>query len=259
MRWFPKQAIVLAALFVGMHAAADGLVVGGWGVVKQVVDGDTLVLEGGLSVRLVGIQAPKLPLWRKGFEEQPLAREAKSALEELTLGQPVRLSYGGLERDRHGRALAHLYDEDGRWIQGEMLRRGLARVYSFQDNRALVREILTIEQEARTARYGIWDLPFFAVRGAQELEQYLNRFVIVEGRVAAADEVRGRMYLNFDKDWRTDFTVSVAPGDMRIFRSEGIDLLALTGRRIRVRGWLREFNGPRIDATHSEQIESLEP
>ena len=42
--------------------------------VAEVVDGDTLILADGTEVRLVGIQAPKLPLGRKGFRAQPLAR-----------------------------------------------------------------------------------------------------------------------------------------------------------------------------------------
>ena len=38
--------------------------------VVGVVDGDTVVLESGAVVRLVGIQAPKLPLGRPGSPEE---------------------------------------------------------------------------------------------------------------------------------------------------------------------------------------------
>ena len=31
----------------------------------------------------------------------------------------------------------------------------------------------------------------------------------------------------------------------------------LEGKRIRVRGWLRSWNGPQIEASHPEQIELL--
>ena len=47
--------------------------------VESVVDGDTLVLADGRQVRLVGIQAPKLPLGRDGFQPWPLADEAKQS------------------------------------------------------------------------------------------------------------------------------------------------------------------------------------
>ena len=32
----------------------------------------------------------------------------------------------------------------------------------------------------------------------------------------------------------------------------------MEGKRIRVRGWLRSYNGPVIDVTHPEQIELLD-
>ncbi|MGH6954888.1 MAG: thermonuclease family protein, partial [Alphaproteobacteria bacterium] len=114
---------------------------GGQGTVAQVVDGDTLRLADGRDVRLVGLQAPKLPLGRAGFEAWPLAGESRAALAELVDGRTLTLQFVGRRADRHGRLLAHLYDSAGRWIQGEVLARGMARVYSFPDNRALVGEM----------------------------------------------------------------------------------------------------------------------
>ena len=81
--------------------------------VVEVIDGDTVVLDDGKEVRLVGIQAPKLPFNRPNFKEWPLAREAKEELEKLVLNQRVTLSYGGERTDRHGRTLAHLHTDDG--------------------------------------------------------------------------------------------------------------------------------------------------
>ena len=63
--------------------------------VVEVIDGDTLLLDDGRPVRLVGIQSPKLPLGRAGFEAWPLAEEAKAALSELTLGREVASAMGG--------------------------------------------------------------------------------------------------------------------------------------------------------------------
>lgn len=204
------------------------------------------------------IQAPKLPLGRSHVKLQPLAREAKATLEELTLGRSVRLSYGGQRTDRYGRQLAHLHDQEGRWIQGDLLRRGLARVYSFRDNRALVTDMLMLEREARLAGRGIWGVSFFRVLNAAETPEHLDTFQLVEGHVASAAEVRGRTYLNFGEDWRSDFTVTISSRDKRRFRGEAFDLLALEGRRIRVRGWLYQRNGPMIDVTHPEQIEIVD-
>src|SRR5690349_6370706 len=101
------------------------------GKVARVVDRDTVILEDKVEVRLAGIQEPKLPPNRPDFKEWPLAGEANAELEKLVLGRQVTLSFGGARGDRHGRTLAYLHTDDGVWVQGEMLSRGFARVYTF--------------------------------------------------------------------------------------------------------------------------------
>ncbi|MGB1547276.1 MAG: thermonuclease family protein [Alphaproteobacteria bacterium] len=227
------------------------------GVVREIVDGDTVLLESGKAVRLVGIQAPKLPLDRPGFPIQPLAEEAKAALGELVLGKKVALRFAGRREDRHGRYLAHLFDGEGQWVQGAMLARGLARVYSFADNRARIGEMLAIERKARGQNRGIWADPFYRVLDVQAVGERTNRFELVEGRVRKAAVVKGRGYLNFGEDWREDFTIFLSRKTRRLFEREGIDIAAYAGKRVRVRGWVARYNGPMIEATHPEQIEIL--
>ena len=234
------------------------------GAVSGVIDGDTVVLESGAEVRLVGIQAPKLALGRPGFRNWPLAAEARKALEALVLGAPVKLVYGGRRVDRHRRLLAHLEREATSsraavWVQGEMLRTGFARVYTFPDNRARAARMLALEREARAARRGIWRLRYYRILSPEETRRYIGSFRLVDGTVLDAAIVRGRGYLNFGPDWRSDFTVSVERKYRRRFRRAGIDIGALTGRRVRVRGWLAWQNGPMIEATHPEQLELIEP
>ena len=229
--------------------------------VAKVIDGDTVALhepvEGAREVRLVGLQAPKLPLGRANFPAWPLAEDSKRALEGLALGRRVVLSYGGERMDRNRRRLAHLHLEDGTWIQGEMLKRGMARVYTFADNRTLAAEMLALEGEARRARRGIWDDAFYAVRSVDRLAQDIGSFQLVEGRVLDAAKVKSRTYLNFGADWRSDFTASLDSRALRLFARSGPDPLTLGGQVVRVRGWLRSLNGPLIDVTHPEQIEVL--
>jgi endonuclease YncB( thermonuclease family) len=227
------------------------------GVVRGVIDGDTLLLQSGVEVRLVGIQAPKLPLGRRGFRTWPLAAESRTALEGLTLRKHLTLSYGGREIDRNGRLLAQLTDDAGTWIQGAMLSRGMARVYTFADNRGRAAEMLALEREARAAKRGIWANAFYRVRTVDEAPELIDSFQLIEGRVLNVSVLRGRVYLNFGPDWRTDFTVTVAPGSVRRFERGAAGLRALAGARLRIRGWLQRYNGPMIEATHPEQIEDL--
>jgi len=281
MKALPRRiALLVVALTLASApalAAAPELRPGGSGICREIVDGDTLVIEmtetapatppeaaagRRIQIRLVGIQAPKLPLGRPGFAAWPLASEAKAALSGLALGKRLSLSFGGRRLDRHGRLLAQLHTPDGTWIQGEMLSRGLARVYTFSDNRMLAAEMYAKERGAREAKRGIWADPFYAVREAEPpepLERLAGSFQLVEGRVANAAVVRGRGYLNFGADWKTDFTISIPPTALRLFRGAKIDVAAFAGKRVRVRGWMESYRGPMIEATHPEQIEVLEP
>lgn len=248
-------ALALAGLAPRPDAAAESLPAGR---VAEIVDGDTLILNDGREFRLVGIQAPKLPLGRVGFEAWPLAAEARTALAGLAAGRRVTPVATGAARDRHGRWLAHLERDDGLWLQGAMLEAGMARVYTFPDNRGRVPALLAAERTARAARRGIWGHPWYAIREAGDVARDIGSFQLVEGRVREAATVRGRTYLNFGADYRSDFTIAVEAGDRALFEEAGLDLEALEGRRVRVRGWVRAVNGPMIEATHPEQIEILD-
>ncbi len=232
--------------------------------VTEVVDGDTIVLDDRSEVRMVGIQAPKLPLGRRNFVEWPLAKEARDAAVDIASRREVVLWSGGSDEDRHGRRLAHTYVQDGQggtiWFQGEMLRRGLARVYTFPDNRACVTALLAHEAVAREEGIGMWSLDTYRIINANELQRLNARegsYELIEGRVREAKLINGRAYLNFGTNYRDDFTVTISPRDMKLFRDAGINPTDYEGRIVRARGWVRLFNGPSIDATHPEQIEIL--
>jgi endonuclease YncB( thermonuclease family) len=255
-------SIALAMVLIsGAHAGVplDGLKIIGSAHVVAIVDGDTVFIDpainGAQQVRLVGIQAPKLSLGRKNFIAWPLASEAKTALGAMVLNKMVTLYAGGQAMDRHGRLLAHLQTDNGDWVQGRMLGIGMARVYSFSDNRKLVDLMLDNETQARLAGNGIWSHPYYQIRTPLNAADVIGRFEIVQGTVVQARKVKKRLYLNFGDNWRTDFTASLDNKALRLFRKVGLDPLSLEGKTIRVRGWLENWNGPSINLTHPEQIE----
>jgi len=227
--------------------------------IAQVIDGDTVKLVSGEQVRLVGIQAPKLPLGRKNFKAWPLGETAKTALEDLVLGKKVQLKYGGREKDRHERLLAHIF-VGGVWVQQEMIKRGMARVYSFSDNRACVEDLLFQEDTARAEKMGVWRLPFYQIRKADNIEKLSalhNSFQLVRGKVLSTGEAKGTTYLNFGKKWKIDFTGVVSRYNLRHFKKSKIDPKNLSGKTVLVRGWVGFHNGPKIDISHPEQLQII--
>ena len=255
---------VLALFFAGFGALAaestlpTGLEPGGSAVVQSILDGDSLTLADGRTVRMVGIQAPKLPKGRPNFAEWPFAREAQAALSALVEGRTMTLSFGGTRQDRYGRVLAQLARDDGLWVQGELLRRGLARVYTFPDNRAAAAEMLALEREARADQRGLWADPFFAIRSPEEAARFTGEFELVEGKIVDGARRENAVFLNFGADWHTAFTLRLNSEALRLFRADRVDPLALVGSAVRVRGYIRRDRERAImDVTHPEEIERL--
>jgi endonuclease YncB( thermonuclease family) len=258
-------ALFVSALFALLAAAlADeavprlpkGLEAGGGGVVVSVIDGDSLTLADGRTVRMVGIQAPKLPKGRPNFAEWPLAHEAQAALNDLVQGRTVALHFGGTRQDRYGRMLAQLARDDGLWVQGELIRRGLARVYTFPDNRAAAADMLALERAARADRRGLWADPFFAIRKPEQASRFAGEFELVEGKIVDGARTENAVFLNFGADWHTAFTLRLNSEALRLFRSDGVDPLVLIGATVRVRGYIRrDRERAIIDITHPEEIE----
>ncbi|MFP6757227.1 MAG: hypothetical protein VCC99_03280 [Alphaproteobacteria bacterium] len=75
------MALFFVLSFVALPGSADpvpdSLVAGGTARVVEIIDGDTLVLDDGVVVRLVGLQAPKISLGRANFVDWPLGDESK--------------------------------------------------------------------------------------------------------------------------------------------------------------------------------------
>jgi endonuclease YncB( thermonuclease family) len=243
-------------------SACEGLRDGPKGTVTEIVDGDTLLLDTGLVVRLIGIQAPKLALGRDGLTDWPRANEAKAALIALTLKKPVLLRYGGEELDRYGRTLAQVTvtGDSPVWVQEAMLAQGQARVYSFADNRSCLAELMAAETRARAGGLGIWGDSYYRVRRADrpaDLAKLAGHYELVEGRVLNAEKLGAQVFLNFGRYYKEDFTAVIDARALRLFADAGIDPSKLGNALVRVRGWIDDRDGPRIAVTHPEQIELL--
>ena len=248
-----RRALLLLLLLCAAGRAgaqpSDGLDYDPPMAVAAVLDGRTVSLADGTVVRLSALDIPA-GQWRD---------IARSVLAGLVRGRSVRPAWLA-PPDRHGRAPAQLQRDDGLWIEEEMLARGLARVDAAgADPAPALVSLLVTEAEARAAGRGLWGDPALAVRPADTLGRGdLDRFQIVEGRVLQAALLRGRAYLNFGTDRRQDFTVTAGPEVTGALPAAGQDLVALQGRRIRVRGWLDWSGGPHIALTRMEQIERLD-
>jgi micrococcal nuclease len=240
--------------------APDGLAPPESAAVTSVVDGDTLKLADGTTLRLAGIEAPKPDLAPDDAGMARLAAEAEAALKALIGTQPLVLRQDVGKRDRYGRRLAQAWSGADDWLQAALVLAGHARVRGDGRNRLGLRALMRLEASARGNAQGIWRHPAFAVRRADDprLESFAGSFQIIEGQVYAAAIVNGTGFINFSPDRETDLTLVLKKPALEMSAQALFDVGSLTAKPIRCRGWLDTYKGPRIDITHPEQIEVLE-
>ena len=229
--------------------------------VARVLDSETVVLDDASEVRLIGALAPRARDSGAAAGTWPAEQDAIAVLSELVLGRSVKLAYGDRRTDRYGRHVAHLFvekDGESQWVAGALLSQGHARAYGLQENFACARELLANEQIAREGRRGIWAIALYRPKPASlsgALMALRNSFQIVEGRVANVSRTKSTVYLNFGKDWKTDFTIRVGKAVLSANAAWSAGLEGLEGKTIAVRGWIERRNGPLIDIIDPSQID----
>jgi endonuclease YncB( thermonuclease family) len=219
-------------------------------VVRQVLDGDSLVLADGRELRLIGINAPEFG--KDGRPDEPLARAARERLQVLVEGREANLALEEEQRDRYGRWLVHLRLADGRSVEEILLREGLACAIAIPPNLNELARHQAAAAEARRARRGLWGHAYFAARPAERLAPADTGFRFVQGRVTHSGQSRKFVYLDLGpqvalrigrRDWERYFHGQ--PSDWR-------------GVRLAARGWINEYQGRlHLSIGHPAMIERL--
>lgn len=126
-------------------------------VVRYVIDGDTLDLDDGRRVRLLGIDAPEAGFKNKIAE--PWSEESTGWLRDQVEGRNVQLRIDSTEKDRYGRTLAWIFEPGGTLINQESLRQGHAKLlpdFGLPDD--LEPALREAESEARIQKRGLWGI-----------------------------------------------------------------------------------------------------
>jgi len=147
------MAALAAVFFLSFFAApAQSLARTITARVNWVVDGDTVVIEGGRKVRYVGIDTPE--------RGEPLYHEARERNISLVLGKVVRVVVCDEEqRDKYGRLLAFVY-ADGLFVNRALIEEGYARRLIIPPcGLPVSNEFKRLEQAAKEAGLGLWAAP----------------------------------------------------------------------------------------------------
>ena len=235
----------------------------------KVIDGDTFLIEGGYSVRILGIDADE-----RGY---PCYDAAKNRLEELILNKEVKLEMENENLDQYCRYLRYISLGDKN-ISLELVKEGLAIARFSSEDVKYRQEITDAEKQAKENKIGCkwsasvktsgdkktefsWDkltpeLTGLKVIGVCQAGNYYNKEVIVEGKIVDAYRSKtNTVFLNFEKAYPNHCFTSV------IFSSDQYKFIQnpesyYLDKNVRIKGKIKEYQGkPEIILNDPSQIE----
>jgi endonuclease YncB( thermonuclease family) len=252
-------ALALAPAAPATAAAPQPCAPGAGGVgahVAAVIAADRLVLDDGRTIALAGVEAP-LALTDSGGEGA--AETARRAAEGLVVGAAVAVRPIGETTDRHGRIRANLFVADGSLLALRLTAAGLVRVHRLPGDPACLAALIDAERTARVARLGLWADPGTAIAAALDpkLAEKVGSYALVAGRVVSVGHGNAMNFVNFSDDYRRDFTIMITPAVTRRLAEAGLDIEALSHRRVLVRGMVESSGGPAIRLADPADLEVL--
>ncbi len=238
-----------------MGTMCPGLQSGPMRTVTRVLDGETMVLDDGTELRLIGALAPRAIDADAEPGTWPAETAAAEALRVLVLGKSVELGFAGERADRYGRLQAHAFlvaGEERRWVQGELIEQRLRpRLCAGRQPRLQQR---AAGRRADCPRGTPWPVGGSSLSGAAARQARrarcatARRFRSSKAGSSASAQTRGTIYLNFDRNWRRGFSVSLRRDDSGLLGTYAGNPKGLEGRNVRVRGWIEQRGGaPVID------------
>ncbi len=230
----------------------------------QVIDDHHILLKNGRIVELVGIEVPQSASFGSSEQAAAAADFIKTLFEKDTDRDVLLYQTPGAGKgrtNRLGHDLAHIVRKNGHvWVQGALIANGLARVRPTPDNPELALRMMALEDNARMAGKGLWakDSPYRLIQADESIE-VTDQFAVVEGVVKSVSTINNVTYLNFGDDWRKDFSIGIPSTVRQAMSRKNLDVFRLQNQKIRIRGWLRNYNGPYIELEMPVLLEETNP
>ncbi len=204
--------------------------------VKWVPDGDTIHTEKGHKVRLLHINTPEInPKSHK--PPQAFAIQAQKKLQQL-IGQSQRIywQFDQRKKDKHGRELALVFNQQGDFLNAKLVEQGLAHRLFILPNHTFWQCITNAENRARKNKLGIWSLSQNSPKSPSQLKPN-HGFQLIQGQVTTIEQTRNNRWLVLDKRlW-----VGIPIQNMQWFTGKQFDIQV--GTTISLWGYVYESHG----------------
>ncbi len=212
--------------------------------VKRVIDGDTVVLEDGERVRLLGFDSHET--YERCFEEDTEMLEAL-----LDGGSEVELVRQGEDRDVYGRILRHIFVGDEN-INKKMVEKGHG-VVVINDGDSFMEDFYEAEMDAwKNSRGCHWS--DYEVKDVCGVENYSEEYKVVEGEVSGTHDFGDGVFVNFGEKF-PDHCFTAVFWEKQVFKNLNIS----KGSSVKLHGEIDIYEGsPQIIVDRWSQVKLLE-
>ncbi len=199
--------------------------------VKKVFDGDTILLNNGQKVRLLGINTPEVAGPNKDNEAGGEA--AKAWLKQKLEHRKVKLEGDVEKQDKYQRTLAHVFTEDKQHINLALVQQGLAVLNIYPPNLKYVDALVTAQQAAEKAELGVWsDSAYRALSHEALSSDHYKGWKRITGRIKSIKKTRKYSYLQFSER----VSARIENQWLNLFPP----LQSYIGKSLEARGWINK-------------------
>ena len=198
---------------------------------KRVIDGDTLLLESGEKVRLIGINTPEID--SRYSQAQPGGEAASKWLRQTLHSPDIWLEYDAEQLDKYDRLLAHVFLESGDYLNARLLEQGLAMLTLTPPNLRYADILIQAQQSAESSVKGVWRLPAYQLKTMAEFKPGSNYAGWQRWRLTPKTLREGRKYSKLIVSQH--LIINIPQDKLALFPP----LQSYLEQPLEVRGWIR--------------------
>ena len=196
--------------------------------VAKVYDGDTIVLENGQRVRLLGINTPEIESRYRGSE--PGGIDAKLWLQKKLQNKKIHLQFDQEKYDQYERLLAHLFLPGGKHLNEALLENGFAVLNIIPPNLRHADKLVSAQQRAEQQKLGIWSISRYHPRPISKISKKYRGWQRYFGTPKSIKKSRKYSRLIFNQQTN----IRIANKNLELFPN----LENYLGKSIEIRGWV---------------------
>ena len=203
--------------------------------VKWIYDGDTIKLNDGRKLRIIGIDTPEVS--RRKKKSEAYARQATEQLRELLAknNNKIKILIGKQTHDKYKRLLAHVFTPDNINISQWMLNKGLATMLVIPPNERYASCYQSAEKKAQDKRLNIWKQSSFHIKKSRTLNKKYTGYIRLRGTVQTIKRRKNKLTIQLENK------IYITIKQPALARFKQLKTTHLKGKHLLVTGILHKY------------------